>query len=165
MTTTGFLEEVRSHAETYGCGFGTVVRVGIRSGGSGREDGSGAETKGESEKMDDHPIEQFDPLLRNMLAWDLVQETDDGRWALRPDVAERLSALTRYTKRSEPSEVVYFGHTCAGCKSNGLTRLRDGTYLCDECRRAEDLSSVATLLPAPEEQKPRRFSRSRKIAS
>jgi ribosomal protein L37AE/L43A len=115
--------------------------------------------------MDEHLIEQFDPLLRNLLAWDLVQEADDGRWALRPDVAERLGALARYTKRSEPSEVVYFGHPCAVCKSNGLTRLRDGKYLCDACRRAADVSSVATLLPAPEQQKPRWFSRSRKIAS
>ncbi|MDA8318048.1 MAG: hypothetical protein M0010_23205 [Actinomycetota bacterium] len=125
---------------------------------------AGATTKGESEKMDEHPIEQFDPLLRNMLTWDLVQETGDGRWDLRPDVAERLATLARYTNRSEPSEVVYFGHVCAGCKSNGLTRLRDGMYLCDECRRAADLSSVATLLPEPERQRPRRF-RSRKMAS
>jgi ribosomal protein L37AE/L43A len=115
--------------------------------------------------MDEHRVEQFDPLLRNMLSWDLVQETDDGRWVLRPDVAERLGTLARYARRTEPSEVVYFGHPCARCKSNGMTRLRDGTYLCDECRRAADLSSVATLLPAPERQKPRRFGWSRKMAS
>ena len=115
--------------------------------------------------MGDHPIEQFDPLLRNMLAWDLVEETEDGRWALRPNVAERLASLARYAKGSEPSEVVYFGHPCARCKSNGLTRLRDGQYLCDGCRRAVEVSSVATLLPAPEHEKPRRFSRSRKVAS
>lgn len=125
---------------------------------------AGAATKGEPEKMDEHAIEQFDPLLRNMLTWGLVQETGDGRWDLRPDVAERLTALAGYTKRSEPYEVVYFGHPCAGCKSSGLTRLRDGMYLCDECRRAADLSSVATLLPEPELHKPRRF-RSRKMAS
>ena len=115
--------------------------------------------------MNDHPIEQFDPLLRNMLAWDLVQETEDGRWDLRPHVAERLASLATYAKRSEPSEVVYFGHPCARCKSNGLTRLRDGQYVCDECRRAADVSAVATLLPAPEREKPRRLTRSRKMAS
>ena len=114
--------------------------------------------------MNGHPIEQFDPLLRNMLAWNLVDESGGG-WTLRPEVAERLSTLAKYTRRSEPSEVVYFGHTCVGCRSNGLTRLRDGQYLCDDCRRAADLAAVATLLPAPEAGKPRRFSRSRKIAS
>jgi len=114
--------------------------------------------------MNGHPIERFDPLLRNMLAWDLVEETGDG-WRLTPDVARRLADLARYTKRNEPSEVVYFGHTCAGCKSNGLTRLHEGRYLCDECRRSADLAAVATLLPAPRVEKPKRFSRSRRIAS
>ena len=113
----------------------------------------------------EHPIERFDPLLRNLLAWDLVEEKDGGRWELRPEVVQRLAGLASYTKRDKPSEVVYFGHICARCKSNGLTRLRDGVYLCDECRRAADVSAVATLLPAPEEQKRRRSSRSRPIAS
>lgn len=116
--------------------------------------------------MNGHPIERFDPLLRNMLAWSLVEETDGGGgWQLRPEVAERLTGLAKYTRRNEPSEVVYFGHICAGCKSNGLTRLKDGEYLCDDCRRAADLAAVATLLPAPAAAKPKRFSRSRKIAS
>ncbi|HLW44596.1 MAG TPA: hypothetical protein VKR78_00150 [Acidimicrobiales bacterium] len=115
--------------------------------------------------MKEHPIERFDPLLRNMLAWNLVEETATGEWSLRHDVAERLSGLARYTKHSQPSEVVYFGHVCTGCKSNGLTRFRDGQYICDECRRAADLAAVATLVPAPQEHKARRFSRSRKIAS
>lgn len=115
--------------------------------------------------MDSHPpIERFDPLLRNMLSWNLVHETDAG-WELRPEVAERLAGLARYTKHDAPSEVVYFGHNCAGCRSNGLTRFRDGQFLCDDCRRAAELAAVATLLPAPEADKPKRFSRSRKIAS
>lgn len=115
--------------------------------------------------MSDHPIERFDPLLRNMLAWGLVRESGPGGWELRADVVERLNGLTQYTKHDEPTEVVYFGHTCVGCKSQGLTRLRDGQYQCDDCRRERDLKAVATLLPAaPEERKPRRF-RARKIAS
>jgi ribosomal protein L37AE/L43A len=118
-----------------------------------------------SEKMDQHPIERFDPLLRNMLAWNLVEETEAGGWALRPEVADRLGGLAKYAKGSQPSEIVYFGHVCAGCKSNGLTRLREGQYLCDDCRKAADLAAVATLLPEPEARKARRFTRSRKIAS
>ncbi|HVC14655.1 MAG TPA: hypothetical protein VND62_07325 [Acidimicrobiales bacterium] len=114
--------------------------------------------------MSDHPIERFDPLLRNMLSWNLLERTDRG-WDLRPEVADRLNSLAKITTRDEPTEVVYFGHTCVGCKSNGLTRLRDGQYLCDDCQRAADLAAVATLLPAPEAEKPRRFTRARKIAS
>jgi ribosomal protein L37AE/L43A len=113
----------------------------------------------------DHPIDRFDPLLRNMLAWDLVVENEDGSWTLRPEVVERLRRLASYTKPHEPSEVVYFGHNCAKCRSTGLTRFRDGVYLCDECRRAAEVEAVATLVPVPESDKPRRFSRSRKIAS
>ena len=115
--------------------------------------------------MDEHPIERFDPLLRNMLAWHLVEETGEGGWALRPEVAARLTLLAEYTKGDDASEIVYFGHVCAGCRSNGLTRLRDGRYLCDDCRKGADLAAVATLLPEPEAPKARRFSRSRQIAS
>ncbi len=115
--------------------------------------------------MNEHPIERFDPLLRNMLAWNLVEQTEGGGWALRPEVAARLNGLARYAKADQPTEVVYFGHVCAGCKSNGLTRLRDGQYLCDDCRKAAELAAVATLLPEPEGHKTKRFSRSRKIAS
>lgn len=115
--------------------------------------------------MNEHPIERFDPLLRNMLAWNLVEQTDGGDWALRPEVAARLDGLARYARADQPSEVVYFGHVCAGCRSNGLTRLVDDRYLCDDCRKAAELATVATLLPEPEARKARRFSRSRTIAS
>jgi hypothetical protein len=115
--------------------------------------------------MDEHPIERFDPLLRNMLAWHLVEETDGGGWALRPDVADRLDRLARYTKGDQPSEIVYFGHVCAGCRSSGLTRLRDGQYLCDDCRKAADVAAVATLLPEPGAPRASRLSRSTKFAS
>lgn len=122
--------------------------------------------KGER-SMDEHPIERFDPLLRNMLAWHLVEETAEGTWALRPDVARRLNHLVELSRRNDASEVVYFGHTCAACHTSVMTRLRDGRYLCDPCRRAADLAAVATPLPAPEERKARRgpFHRARDIAS
>lgn len=117
--------------------------------------------------MEEHPIERFDPLLRNMLSWHLVEESPAGGWQLRADVVQRLNGLARLSRPSEPHEVVYFGHNCAGCRSNGLTRFSDGRYLCDECRRAADVAEVATLLPPPAERKGRRtvFSRARKIAS
>lgn len=117
--------------------------------------------------MNEHPVERFDPLLRNLLAWRLVEESPTEGWALRPDVVQRLQSLAHFSRRENPSDVVYFGHTCGGCHSRGLTRLRDGHYLCDPCQRAADLAAVATPLPAPDEAKPRRTVRERvrKIAS
>lgn len=108
----------------------------------------------------DHPVEQFDPLLRNLLAWRLVEETSDG-WCLRKDVAERVGKLASTSHRSTASERVYFGHACARCHSSGLTRLQDGQYLCDPCRQAIELESVATALPVPQERGKRRFAKSR----
>lgn len=113
--------------------------------------------------MDEHPIDRFDPLLRDMLAWRLVEETPDGEWALRPHVAQRVAHLAGLSSREGPTEVVYVGRTCAECRSSGLTRLRDGRYLCDPCRRAADLAAVATPLPREQERKGRRsvFHRAR----
>jgi hypothetical protein len=86
--------------------------------------------------MDDHPIERFDPLLRNMLAWGLVEEAADGTWRLRPEVGERLGSLARLTHRPETAAVVYFGHFCGQCHASGPTWRLEGRYLCEACRRA-----------------------------
>ncbi len=117
--------------------------------------------------MDEHPIERFDPLLRNMLAWELVEQTAEGTWELRPDVVRRLHHLVQMSRRSEDAEVVYFGHACVSCHASGMTRFRGGRYLCDACRHAADLAAVATPLPPPQEPPGRRlpFHRVRSIAS
>ena len=116
--------------------------------------------------MSGHPIERFDPLLRNLLSWGLVEETAGG-WALRDDVSARLTHLTQLTSRNAPGEVVFFGHACAVCRSSGLTRLRDGRYLCEACRRAEEVAAVATPLPKPADRKAKRsvIHRVRDVAS
>lgn len=85
--------------------------------------------------MDEHPINKFDPLLRNMLAWGLVEQGPDGDWALRREAADRLNHLSDITRRPEASATVYFGHLCAVCHSNGATRIYEGRHLCDTCRR------------------------------
>lgn len=115
--------------------------------------------------MDEHPIEQFDPIFRNLLSWRLVEPTPGGGWVLHPDAADRLTHLSQAARSAESAEIVYFGHPCAVCRASGLTRLRDGQYICDACRRGIDLAAVATPLPAPEEDKPKRWFRSQRVAS
>jgi hypothetical protein len=102
--------------------------------------------------MEKHPLERFDPLLRNMLAWGLVEEGPDGQWVLRSEVGQRLARLAQLTHRAETSAIVYFGHPCASCQASGATRLCEGRYLCDECRQAP-----ATPSPVPEERGQRRW--------
>lgn len=97
--------------------------------------------------MEEHPIERFDPLLRNMLAWRLVHEEPDGTWSLPPDVCERLTSLAELTRRPESSAVVYFGHVCAECRTSGATRRYEGRFVCDACRQAlgrPEAEAVAT---------------------
>ncbi|MGH8982004.1 MAG: hypothetical protein ACRDWE_13475 [Acidimicrobiales bacterium] len=115
--------------------------------------------------MDEHPVEKFDPLFRNLLSWRLVEPSPDGGWVLHPEVEERLTQLSHVRRGSDASEVVYFGHACVVCRACGLTRLRDGQYICDSCRRAADLAAVATPLPAPAEHKPKRRFRPQRVAS
>lgn len=107
--------------------------------------------------MDVNPIERFDRLLRDLLAWNLVEQDDAGAWGLPSVVVQRLTYLSDLTRRDVPSEVVYFGHVCSGCGSNGLTRLREERYLCDGCRRAAELAAVATPLPQPDGEPSRRW--------
>lgn len=115
--------------------------------------------------MDEHLVERFDPIFRNLLSWGLVEPSPDGGWELHPDAAARLTHLSHMRRATESSEVVYFGHACAVCRASGLTRLRDGQYICDACRRAADLAAVATPLPAPDERRPKRRFRSQRVAS
>jgi len=91
----------------------------------------------------DHvPVERFDPLLRDLVAWGLVTATPDttaGRgtakasWRLTDAAQRRLSELVKPTRPLNPDQLVYLDHHCARCRVRGRTRLRDGLYLCDDC--------------------------------
>lgn len=104
-----------------------------------------------------NPIERFDPLLRSLLTWNLVEQGDEGRWELPAAVTQRLAELSALTRSDTPSEVVYFGHACSVCGTSGLTRRRGERYLCDKCRHADALAAVATPLPKPSERRSRRW--------
>ena len=81
------------------------------------------------------PIETFDALLRDLLAWDLVVPTgaDSDSWRLVARAQERLEELV-ITKGPWPAErTVYFDRRCADCGKRQLTWMRDGQHMCDPC--------------------------------
>ncbi len=92
-----------------------------------------------------HPIESFDPLLRDLAAYGLlVHEETDGEisWHLTEKAQERLTQILRHRLEPMlPEKLVYFDHLCADCRMRGLTRLRDGLYLCESCALARSESS------------------------
>lgn len=95
----------------------------------------------------DQPVEAFNPLLRSLLTWELVERVElvDGshEWVLTETSQRRLDALTQVRQRAATS-LAYLDHWCAGCRQQRLTHLVEGRYLCDACR------SSAPERPAPE---------------
>lgn len=86
---------------------------------------------------DTRRIERFDPILRNLLAWDLVtKEGSEGEesWRLVPDAEQRLSQLARSSTPPDIRKVVYLDHRCADCQQRRPTRPQGAVFLCDACR-------------------------------
>jgi ribosomal protein L37AE/L43A len=101
-----------------------------------------------------HPIETFDPLLRDLIAWGLVTRTGEGRgsWKLAESAERRLSELAGAKGVVDAESVLYFNHRCAACRAHGPTRLRDGLYICGNCSvrvasETPELSTVVTSEP------------------
>lgn len=98
------------------------------------------------------PVEAFNPLLRSLLSWELVERREDGAgghyWALIDEAQARLEALTP-RKRRPAAALAYLDHWCARCRQQRLTHLIDGRYLCEECERAESATGDLTA-PRPE---------------
>ena len=83
-------------------------------------------------------IDRFDPLLRDLLAWGLVEKddaTDEPVWRLHQRAQERLSELVRAASPLVSDRVVYLDHLCADCRQRRPTRLVDGSYVCDACQK------------------------------
>ncbi len=85
----------------------------------------------------DYPIERFDPLLRDLVAYNLVVKSQTAKraiWRLSDDVQRRLDQLALSSPPSfAPDQLVYLDHHCADCNLRVRTRFRDGLYLCDTC--------------------------------
>jgi ribosomal protein L37AE/L43A len=81
-------------------------------------------------------IENFDPLLRDLVAWDLVVRADGdlgSSWLLTDAAQKRLGEIIRPESRVDNEDLVYLDHLCADCRFRGITRLHDGVYLCSTC--------------------------------
>jgi len=102
-----------------------------------------------------YPIKTFDPLLRDLVAFGLVQRGDGagGAWQLSAAVQRRLDELANPTGAPAPERLVYLDHRCASCRRRGVTRLFEGAYLCDAClqerRSPPSAPPLAEALPAP----------------
>jgi len=86
-----------------------------------------------------YPIERFDPLLRNLVTWDLITRgTRPRSWRLTEVAQRRLDELAGSSSPVSAEQMVYFNHRCADCQLPVRTRVHDGLYLCDSCieRRA-----------------------------
>lgn len=83
------------------------------------------------------PIGAFDALLRDMVAFELVCREGTGPgavWQLSAAARQRLDDLVPPTTNPAPEDLVYLDHRCHSCRRHGVTRLRDGVFLCDACR-------------------------------
>lgn len=99
------------------------------------------------------PVDAFNPLLRSLLSWELVERREDGEgghyWALIDEAQERLEKLTPPPRRATAT-LAYLDHWCARCRQQKLTHLIDGRFLCEECERAEsETGDVTTPRPQP----------------
>jgi hypothetical protein len=88
-----------------------------------------------------YPITHFDPLLRDLVRWDLVVKTGTTRrasWRLVDDAQRRLNQLMEASVPVAADRILYFDRLCADCHFRVQTRVRDGVHLCDPCfaRRA-----------------------------
>ena len=90
-----------------------------------------------AEPVDDVTLARFDPMLRALVTFGLVEPDDaDGGDGTRaragtssPAVQQRLESLVAPTPPAD--KLIYFGHRCASCGEHGPTRLQSGVLLCD----------------------------------
>jgi hypothetical protein len=98
-----------------------------------------------------YPIQTFDPLLRDLVGWGLVERQDEEgaeRWQLVPDAQRRLDELLSPTQISSVGADVYLNRLCGRCHQRGLTRLREESYLCDTCLAERPEAPEVELTPS-----------------
>lgn len=100
------------------------------------------------------PVETFNPLLRSLLTWGLVERREDAdgntSWELIEEVRHRLDALVP-PSRTAAASLAYLDHWCARCRQQRLTHLRGERFLCESCEKAE---AGEVSGPQPEPKRP-----------
>jgi hypothetical protein len=89
-------------------------------------------------------LDRLAPLIHQLLAWDLIYRSDAGDFLLRDDVQERLQTMAEAL--TPATAEVYLGRRCESCGLVRVTRLVNGTRVCEPCRGAATTVSD----PAPE---------------
>lgn len=87
---------------------------------------------------------QFDPLLRELMAFSLVEkkETSEGvSWVLTTAAQRRLSALDHPIPSGSSMFVV--GHRCDGCREHAVTRRVGERLLCARCQALPEQRAAA----------------------
>ncbi len=98
-----------------------------------------------------YPIQTFDPLLRDLVGWGLVERQDQeaaGPWQLVPDAQRRLDELLSPTLIPSVGADVFLNRLCGQCHQRGLTRLRGESYLCNTCLAEQPQPPEAELAPS-----------------
>jgi len=94
-------------------------------------------------------LDRLAPLIHQLLAWELVDRSESGRYELRDDVQQRLQEIS-----AVPTPVtaqVYLGRKCETCGLVRATRMVDGHRVCGPCSLA-----AAEVTPAVPEADPGR---------
>lgn len=88
---------------------------------------------------------QFDPLLRELMTFSLVEKKEDGpegtEWVLTAAAQRRLSMLDHPVPASSLMFVV--GHRCDGCREHAVTRRVGDRLLCARCQALPDHRAAA----------------------
>jgi len=111
-----------------------------------------------------YPIETFDPLLRDLVSWGLVErdESAAGSWRLVDAAQRQLTEIVASTGPLSAESMLYFDHLCARCHQRELTRLVDGSYLCNSCTDAIRAEAMITDEPEVSERRQRLTRRRRR---
>lgn len=81
---------------------------------------------------EDRPIaHQLDPLLRELMAFGLVEKASDGGWALTQAAQQRLTSLDR--PLPDQASMFFVGHRCDRCRDHTVTRRVGSDHLCARC--------------------------------
>jgi hypothetical protein len=107
-----------------------------------------------------YPIDRFDPLLRDLLWWGLVRPgrppagagrsgAGTGHWVLSEEAQRRLTELAPRLSQPQTDRVLYLDRMCTECHQRVPTRLVDGLFLCDACRRRAQAGPAPDPAPDP----------------